>query len=251
MGSPDPGPDAAELRDQASRILERDEFRQRSLPRPLRGALRWIGEQLDHLYRPIVRLLEPIVGAGAVPWIVIGVAGLAITLLATRFVRARSRAEIARANRDRLLVDPSRDPRQLEAEADRAVDAGEFGAAIRLRHEAGLIRLVRDGRLDLRPETTARSAARAVGDPVLHHLTDLFEAVVYGDRTATSADAASARDAWRRVLDEPHRHPIRSRGEPAASSTVVAGHPVRHGEPDRGDPRRRDDPPSSSPTRRP
>ncbi|MEZ5177720.1 MAG: DUF4129 domain-containing protein [Acidimicrobiales bacterium] len=64
---------------------------------------------------------------------------------------------------------------------------------MRLRYEAGLLRLVRLGHLRLRPDTTAAGAARQVGRPVMDRLTTDFEEVVYGRRLATADDVARSR----------------------------------------------------------
>lgn len=202
----DPTPASTdELRAAADEVLEAEKFHERSVPKPFRGVLRWIGEVLSDIYRPIESALAPIVGPGAVPWVVLGAAGALAAFLASRFIAARSRAEVRSRTEEALRLDPTTDPDALEAAARQADVDGEHGRGIRLRHEAGLLRLARRGRLELRPETTARGAARAIADPRLDELTDVFEAVVYGDRPAHRDDGEQFRERWADVLDDRSR----------------------------------------------
>ncbi|MEZ5140378.1 MAG: DUF4129 domain-containing protein [Acidimicrobiales bacterium] len=71
---------------------------------------------------------------------------------------------------------------------------------MRRRFEAGLIRLVRAGRLELRLETTAERAAAEVGGEVLGELAATFQEVTYGGRRATADDVRTARARWPEVL---------------------------------------------------
>ena len=98
------------------------------------------------------------------------------------------------------LVDPEADPAVLDAAADAAEAAGDLAAAVRLRYEAGLVRLVRADRIELRPETTASGAAGQVDLPVMYELTADFEQVVYGGRAAVAADVDRARAGWADVV---------------------------------------------------
>jgi hypothetical protein len=92
------------------------------------------------------------------------------------------------------------DPAELERRAEEAEAALDLDRAVRLRYEAGLVRLVRAGRLELRPDTTAAGAARQVGSPTMDRLTADFEAVVYGGRPADAADVARSRAGWVELL---------------------------------------------------
>lgn len=197
---------ADELRATADDVLDADKFHERSVPRPFRGLLRWVGEVLSSIYRPFETFLAPIVGRGAVPWIVLGIAGALAAFLTRRFIAARSRAEVQARTDAALRLDPTTDPDALEAAARDADVDGDHGRAIRLRHQAGLLRLARRGHLDLRPDTTARGAARAIGDPRLDELTDRFEAVVYGDQVATARDGDRFRTHWADVLADRPRN---------------------------------------------
>jgi hypothetical protein len=193
-------PTADDARADAQRVLDEDRFHDRSVPKPFRSVLRWIGDRLADLWAPIANALAPIFGEGLVPWVVLGGFGLLVALFARRMVANRSRAAVLRAATGSSLVDLRADPVALDRSADEAADVGDFATAIRLRHEAGLLRLVRDGRLDLRPETTARQAAAQVEDPAMDRLTSTFEAVVYGDRPASAADHDAVVADWHALL---------------------------------------------------
>src|SRR5690606_27526810 len=134
-------------------------------------------------------------------FVVWGLVALAAGAATSWLVRRRSRAAVDHAA-GHGLVDPSADPDRLEAGAARAEAEGDPAGAVRLRYEAGLLRLVRAGRLDLRPDTTAAGAAEQVDHPTMDHLTADFEEVVYGGRSATPDDVERSRSGWREVLRE-------------------------------------------------
>src|SRR5690606_22292786 len=125
----------------------------------------------------------------------IGLVALLVWWLAAR----RSRSVVARPGWAGL-VDPLADPAALDREADAGEAAGDHALAGRRRYEAGLLRLARADRLTLRPDTTAGSAARQVGAPVMDALTADFEEVVYGGRPATPDDSSRARAGWVELL---------------------------------------------------
>lgn len=194
-------PDAA--RQAARGILDGSKYQEQRLPAPFKGLLEWIADRLRPVVDAVEAVAEPVVGfilglpGGRFIFIAIVVVVLA---LAVRWLIARrSRSAVAVAARGGL-VDLSADPAALEADADRAEAGGDFELAVRRRYEAGLLRLVRAGRLDLRPETTPASAARQVASPAMDQLTADFEEVVYGGRSATEADCHRARAAWAELL---------------------------------------------------
>jgi hypothetical protein len=203
------GPDgsvADAARGDARAVLEGDEYRADGPPRPFKGAIDWLGDRLEPVGRvlgdvfgPVIDVIDDIPGG---PYLVAAAMGALLAWAIARFVARRSRARVARSGDGRrLLVDLDADPDALLAAADAAEAEGDLAAAVRLRYEAGLLRLVRAGRLELHPETTPRTAAEQVGGAVLGGLTSSFEEIVYGGRTASAADVAAARAGWPQVLD--------------------------------------------------
>jgi hypothetical protein len=195
---------AARARADARSVLDGDEYRHRSPPRPFRGVLRWLGDRLAPVGRalgavfgPPWRALADLPGGELLaPLAVGGLVALAVVALAQR----RGRVRIRDRGRPGGLVDPAADPDALEAEAEAAEAAGDLDLAIRRRYEAGLVRLVRAGRLDLRPDTTPSRVAAMVADPPIAALTRTFEEVVYGGRPATASEVAEARAGWAALL---------------------------------------------------
>jgi hypothetical protein len=197
------GVGAAEARRVAAEVLEGDDYQERSVPRPFRGPLRWLGDRL----RPVTDALGDVGDAvldaaaqvpGGVP-LVVALAGVALGLVVWAVLRRRG-ATLVAAEQGWQLADPEADPGQLDAEADAAAAAGDHALAVRRRYEAGIVRLARADRIRLTPSTTAGQVASQVAEVEVDALTATFEAVVYGGRSASAADAAEALEGWRRVL---------------------------------------------------
>lgn len=185
-----------DARRSAERVLDAKKFKGNRLPQPFRGPLTWVADRLSG----VTAFFAPL---AALAWVqvvlFIGVLAGA-GMVALRLIKRRSRAILRRDRGDGHLVDPTLDPAELDRQADEAAGAGDFQAAVRLRYEAGLLRLARSGRLDLRIATTARGAADQVDHPAMDRLTDDFERLVYGGRAATAADVDAARDGWTEIL---------------------------------------------------
>lgn len=197
----DPAGDPAADRSRAREVLDQDRFQEPDLPRPFRRPLQWIGERVASAWDRAVEVLAPVLGTRGAALVLVALllAGLVATLVA--IVRRRSAGEVARARTTGgWLVDPTLEPGDLEARADAASASGDHARAVRLRYEAGLLRLVDAGRLDLRPETTAGDAAGQVDDPTMDDLTVAFEEIVYGGRPAGPVDDATSREGWRTLL---------------------------------------------------
>lgn len=184
-------------RQQAEEILDDDKFNEEELPKPFKGALEWLAD----LFRPIGRLFEPIFDAfEAIPggeYLLLALLAAGLGWLTWWLVQRRSRASVASAAAESWrLVDPSLDPEALDREADSAHAAGDHSRSVRLRYEAGIVRLARAEVITLRPDTTPSGVARQLAEPVLDDLTSTFEVVVYGGRVATEAESVQARTGW-------------------------------------------------------
>jgi len=201
---------AAGARRQAKDILDQRRYRESSPPKPFRGVLRWLGDRLDpvlgpvgrflgRLFRPIIRLFEELPGG---QFLLDALLAALVAAGVVWLVRRRSAARVTAADGSgrSLLVDPDADPTELDRQADEAEVAGDLDLAVRRRYEAGLVRLVRAGRVTLRPETTASRVAAEVGGETIAALTRAFEEVVYGGRRATGVDVAAAKAGWLDVL---------------------------------------------------
>ncbi len=88
------------------------------------------------------------------------------------------------------------DPDELDRRATHAEREGDGRVAIRLRFQAGLIRLGRAGALAYRPSLTTREASEQLGSSLFDPLARTFEEVTYGGRDATADDLAAARETW-------------------------------------------------------
>lgn len=203
-GTANRGAISARAREDAARVLARDKFRTRSVPRPFRGILRWIGDRLSPVLDPISRFIAELLASGAGQLALLALVIAVASFVAYRLVGGRSRAAAVReAHRPSRLVDPAADPEALDRRAAAAEDAGHHDAAVRLRYQAGVVRLDRSGMIELRPDTTTGDVARQVRSPVLDELTVAFDEIVYGGRPAGPADSTAARQGWTSVLAAP------------------------------------------------
>lgn len=200
-GAADGGADAA--RASAQEILGDKKFDEQQLPKPFKGVLEWLADRLRPIGTSISDFFETVIGAildlPGGPFILSALVAGILVAITSWLINRRSRAFTSNAARD-YLVDPSADPAELEQQADAAYGAADHSAAVRLRYEAGLLRLARSERIVLRFDTTATGAARQIDQPVMDSLTQDFEEVVYGDRVATAADSERARSGWNDLL---------------------------------------------------
>lgn len=205
-------PTAAQLRRRAAHILAGYRHHDRS-PQPLAGVLHAIGHGLDVVVGPVGRFLEhrllhPVATGfhfAFGPWWPLAVAVVAVLVGAagaTLLVRGRSRPRTAGAGTDVAEGPAAEDPRALEAQAEAAEAAGSYGNAVRLRFRAGLARLERDGVVVHREVLTGRQLASELRSVTFDRLSGQHEAIAFGGRPATAADAADARAQWPRVPAE-------------------------------------------------
>ena len=200
-GSPGaPAAGTKEARSRARQVLDQDKYQPTDVPKPFKGVLEWLADRLRPVGRFFGRLFEPILalpgGAFFLGALLIGAGTAAAAWLASR----RSRAAVRTGAGGWSLVDPAADPAALDALAERCEADGDRDGAVRHRHQAGLLRLERSGRLVLRADTTAADAAHQVAEPVLDALTADFEQIVYGARSATSDDVERMRAGWIELL---------------------------------------------------
>jgi hypothetical protein len=214
--SSDPGY-ADQARHQAQQILSRSPYSHpaSSTPRPLAGLLHAVGHGLDVVFGPIGRWLKHTVfrpvgsglhslfGAWTLGVLVVVAVGFGV-LAAALLVRRRSR--IAARPVDRLHAATRVDPSAIEEEADRLAAAGDFASAVRLRFQAGLLRLEGAGLVAHQEVQTASQMSGLLGSPTFDRLAERHQAVTYAGMVAGAEDVQSARAGWPQVSDEVERH---------------------------------------------
>jgi Domain of unknown function (DUF4129) len=132
-------------------------------------------------------------------WLALSVslAIIGVAFVAGIFIsRRRGAAVHSRRATESLPPSPGVDPDDLERRAAEAEQVGDGRAAIRLRFQAGLIRLGRSGMLTYRPSLTTREASEQLDSPLFAPLAGTFEEVTYGGRDATPDDVRIARETW-------------------------------------------------------
>jgi hypothetical protein len=202
LGASDP--ESAAYGRVAREILGEARFRPAPLPHPLRGVLEAIGNAFAPVGHAVARAFAGVAGVvpggGAAVWVVLSAAIVAIAVVVATRLTGRKLVDRAAgaARRGGDLGAP--DAAALEAAADAAEREGRSEQAVRLRFQAGLLRLDEIGVLTYRPSLPNAAVARRLGSATFDGLLRRFEEVVYGGRTAEPADARSAREGWREVL---------------------------------------------------
>ncbi len=97
------------------------------------------------------------------------------------------------------------DPADLERQAVEAEAAGDLERALRLRFQAGLIRLHLLGVLEAPVDGPNGQLAGTLGSEEFDDLAQTFDEVVYGRREPVVDDVVAARREWPKVLEEQRR----------------------------------------------
>ncbi|MFN8034636.1 MAG: DUF4129 domain-containing protein [Acidimicrobiia bacterium] len=199
------GPDPGAARASAHSILSQPRFRPERVPHPLTGVLRWIGDRLASVVRPLATLWDHLTDltTTGIGMVVSATVLVVVIVLITRAVARRrlSRAR-ARVAGGAGMEHTSRDPDELERAADRAERRGDLALAIRLRFRAGLLRLDERGILEYDPSRANGAIARRLHHPVFDRLAREFDLVAYGDHDPSADDVSASRLGWERVLAE-------------------------------------------------
>lgn len=192
----EPAGGSRDPRTDAKRILEGDRYQPSRAPQPFRGLLQWIADRLE----PIGRAVDWVFRDRARAAVVLVLMATMAATIAARLVRGRNRSAVARldrAHRRRQHIDPD----ELERAAERAEQAGDLAAAIRLRFRAGLVRLDQ-ARAPVRTGAPSAELSRGLGSPAFDEVATDFDEVVYGGRPAAAVDVERARRNWPIVLHD-------------------------------------------------
>lgn len=195
-----------EARRQATEILDQKRFKGSKVPRPLRGALRWIGDRTSAVTEPIGRFFADLMRNRAAAWL----AALAVLALATwltiLLVKRRERARVIGETGSASASAAQRvDPRELDRQADLAEAEGRLEDALRLRFRAGLARLGEQGRVPRGVVEPSGEIAREVSSVHFDAVASTFDEVVYGRRPPDRSDTDEARTEWAALLRQGRR----------------------------------------------
>jgi hypothetical protein len=204
---PAPGstaPNAATARARAGSILADRRFRPAPAPRPFRGVLESVSRRLHPVQDALVGawrwLAARLPGGERSLWGILGAAAVLIAaVVSARIARRRARAQ-ASPPRDRSGARAA-DPGALERAAEEAERAGDLRAAVRLRFQAGLLRLDRARVIEWHPSLTSADIRRRLGSPTFARLARSFDEIVYGGRDPRAEDVAGARRGWAELIE--------------------------------------------------
>ena len=198
-----------EAKKAAQKILSNPRYRPReSTPRPLS----WLGRIEQRIFSAIGRFFERIVpGSGVVQWFVIA---LLVAVLAWALARFLSRRTKRRRPVDATLPSVSVDT--IDAEAQAALERGDYRESVILRFRAGIVRLERGPR-----PAASRRTNGSLGStiPVTFPSVGVrFDAVRYGDQTVDRETADAAASEWPKILNEAGSHAEQSTDQLAPRS---------------------------------
>jgi hypothetical protein len=204
---------ADSARQQAHQILDHPPFTTTtgSGPHPLAGVLHAVGRGLQDVFGPVYRwVVHHVFGAigsglhgifGAwTPVAAIVLVVAAGVLLALVLVRRRTR--IAARAQPAGATGSSVDPSTLEEEAERLAAAGDYAGSVRLRFEAGLLRLEGDGLIAQQRTSTDAELSARIGSPAFSRLATRHEEIAYAGLPASRDDVEQARVDWPHVPRE-------------------------------------------------
>lgn len=144
-------------------------------------------------------------GGAALGWLVLAAVVAGVVAVAASAVLRRGAAG---APRNAAAADPAvagAGPDALERRAAQAERDGDLDAAVRLRFQAGLLRLHAARAIELRPSLTSGQIARRLESARFTGLARTHDAVAYGGRAAQDEDAGRAREDWPAVVAEARR----------------------------------------------
>jgi hypothetical protein len=203
MASSASAPDPALARGAARQILAERRFHAAPIPRPLHGVLHAIGRAFEGPLQAIEELFATTAaatpGGSLTVWAVLAAIVLALSgLLASRRAR-RSLTEPRSADagggaRAQLSAG------ELERAAGAAEADGRHADAVRLRFQAGLLRLDEGELVAFVPSMSNAEVSRALGSRRFDELAQRFEEIVYGGRRALAEDVEAARRDWETLL---------------------------------------------------
>jgi len=193
------GPTGAEAaRRAAQQILAERRFHAGSIPRPLHGFLHALGGLLHPLFRTVDHAFDSVAGAvpggGFVLWTILA----ALALLAVVALSLRStRRVLHEGGRGAAPVGgPGVSATALEAAAVEAERAGRLQDAVRLRFQAGLMRLAEHDLIDAATSTPNAQLRRTLRSERFDSLARRFDEIVYGGDEARAQDVEDARREW-------------------------------------------------------
>jgi len=192
-------PDRA--RQDAHHILSDRRFQRASSPRPFRSPLRWLGDRLHDIGDAIAAAFRWLPGP---TWVGVAIVLTILTALLVAWI-TRQRTHPAPPGAVETGAVARVDPGALERAADEAERAGDYGRALRLRFQAGLLRLDGRGVIRYRPSLTTNEVRRMLGSETFDELAARFEEVAYGGRDAHGDDVAAARTRWPTIVEHATR----------------------------------------------
>lgn len=203
---PAPGssaPDAAAARARAGSILAHRRFRSAPAPRPFRGILESVSRRLQPVQDALVGawrwLAARMPGGERSLWGILGLAAVLVAAAVSAGIARRRARPGASPPRGRAATTP--DARALERAAEEAERAGDLGAAVRLRFQAGLLRLDRARVIEWHPSLTSAEIRRRLRSPAFARLARNFDEIVYGGRDPRAEDVAGARRGWAELIE--------------------------------------------------
>jgi hypothetical protein len=198
-GSPPTAPDsAAAARHAARQILAERRFHSGPLPRPLHGLLTALGNALQPLGHAIGSAFDSVANAIPGGHIVLWTILAGLLLAAVVALTQRGTRRVLRAPGGGAAPRGARPVTAggLEAAAEEAERSGRLQEAVRLRFQAGLMRLAEADVIDPAGATPNAQLRRTLRSTRFDALARRFDEIVYGGDDARPQDVEDARREW-------------------------------------------------------
>ena len=140
-------------------------------------------------------VIEAVGGPVVAAFLSLGLVGAVTLFIAIRIAGRRASLVEDRIALERLL-EIGADPVTYIRQSEEASARGDYPMAIRLRFVGEVLELGRRGRIRFEPGLTTAGIADQVDDPTFQELAEQFDAIAYGNASASRADDERSKSRW-------------------------------------------------------
>jgi hypothetical protein len=156
---------------------------------------RFWGRVITEAVRLLAVVIDAVGGPVIAAFLSLGLVGAVTLLVAVRIAGRRASVVEDRVALERLL-EIGADPVAYIHRSEEASARGDHALAIRLRFVGEVLELGRRGRIRFEPGLTTAGIADQVDDPKFHELAEQFDAIAYGNASASQADDEKSKSHW-------------------------------------------------------
>ncbi len=150
---------------------------------------------ISEAVRLLAAVIEAVGGPVVAAFLALGLVGAVTLFIAVRIAGRRASVVEDRIALERLL-EIGADPVTFMRRSQEASARGEYALAIRLRFVGEVLELGRRGRLRFEPGLTTAGIADQLDEPKFNELAEQFDAIAYGNASASEADNELSKLHW-------------------------------------------------------